>query len=393
MPPIQTGVHTLLATPKEYITGKRIGLLVNQTSVAADGLSSIHHFHNHSDYQLIKLFAPEHGLFGIDQDMAVIRDEVEPSTRIPVVSLYGNSVSSLTPNPSALDGIDTLIFDIQDVGSRYYTFVNTLANSMKICGKTGTTVVVCDRPNPINGVHVEGNLVDAKYRSFVGQFPIPNRHGMTVGELAKLFQKAFGISCDLKIAPMQGWKRELWFDQTGLPWIAPSPNIPTLNTAIVYPGMCLLEGTHLSEGRGTTQPFEIFGAPYIEPDFLANDLNQEKLPGVFFRPQYFKPMFQKWADEVCGGIQIWVTDREIFKPVLTSIAILRDAYQRYTNSFQWRSEAYEFVSDRPAIDLLYGNSQFRETLIQKSDPLWDIEASWEDDLKSFKKLRKEFLIY
>ena len=245
----------------------------------------------------------------------------------------------------------------------------------------------------INGVQVEGNLVDEKYRPFVGQFPIPNRHGMTVGELAKLFQKEFGIACDLTVIPMIGWERDIWFDQTGLPWIAPSPNMPTLNAATIYPGTCFFEGTNLSEGRGTTQPFELFGFPHIKPEVVANDLNREKLPGVFFRPQYFKPMFHKWAGQICGGIQIHVIDWNTFKPVLTGIAVLRTVYKRYPEEFHWRSEAYEYVSDHPAIDLLYGNSQLRETLIKSSDSLADIEGSWEGDLKSFRNLREEYLMY
>ena len=297
------------------------------------------------------------------------------------------------PNPETLENVDTLIYDIQDVGARYYTFTNTLANCMKICGETETAVVVCDRPNPINGVQVEGNLVAKAQRSLVGQFPIPNRHGMTTGELARLFWNHFDIECDLTIVQMDGWERNMWQDETQLPWIAPSPNMPTLDTATVYPGMCLLEGTHLSEGRGTTQPFELCGAPYIEAHELAGDLNKKNLPGVFFRPHYFKPSFQKWSNQVCGGIQVHVTEAQSFKSVLTGVAIVRAVAQRYPDQFQWRTEPYEFVSDRPAIDLLYGNPQLREILTQGPQSLEDIEESWKRELESFLTIRQEYLLY
>ena len=390
---IITGLDTLLTDPERYLHGQSVGLIANQTSVAGDHRHSIDHFKSHGWFSLKKIFAPEHGLYGIDQDMVKVNDNHDLASGVNVLSLYGDVENSLCPHPEQLANLDNLVFDIQDVGSRYYTFIYTLANCMEICRETGVQMVVCDRPNPINGVDVEGNLIDDKYRSFVGQYPIANRHGMTVGELAKMFNTTFGIACDLTVIPMRGWERSMWYNDTGLPWVAPSPNMPTLDTATVYPGMCLIEGTHLSEGRGTTLPFELVGAPYINPHKLADELKKEQLPGVHFRPHYFKPMFQKWNREVCGGVQLHVTDRNPFKPFLTGIAVIRAISRLYPEQFAWRTEPYEFVSDRLAIDLLYGNSTFRENIMNDDETLGTIEDSWNEDLEEFKKLRQEFLIY
>ena len=296
MKQVTLGLEKLLANPNEYLCGNTLGLVVNQTSLTSDGQSSIGKFHNNKSFKLKTILAPEHGVYGVDQDMALVTDETEPLSGLLVRSLYGADASSLTPSPSLLSGIDNLVFDIQDVGSRYYTFIYTLANCMKTCVESNTRMIVCDRPNPINGVTIEGNLVEKEFWSFVGQYPIPNRHGMTIGELAILFNEYFGIKCDLKVIPMEGWERPMWYDQTGLPWVSPSPNMPTLSTATVYPGMCLIEGTLLSEGRGTTIPFEQVGAPYIDAETLAKTLNKENLPGLFFRPQYFKPQFQNYCN-------------------------------------------------------------------------------------------------
>ena len=256
-------------------------------------------------------------------------------------------------------------------------------------------MIVCDRPNPINGVSLEGNLVATNYHSFVGQYPLPNRHAMTVGELALFFNHEVNIGCELKVVPMTDWSREQWYDETKLYWISPSPNIPTLDTALVYPGMCLIEGTQLSEGRGTTRPFENFGAPFIDPHKLSKKVQNEKdqLPGVIFRPHFFEPMFQKYKNKVCGGLQIHVTDRNQFKPLLTAIALLRSVIELYPNEFQWRTEPYEFVSDRLAIDLLYGNTDLRETILNDSFSLSNIEESWQEELDGFNKLRNNYLIY
>ena len=393
MSAIQTGLDVLLADPERYLSSKRVALAVNHTSMAGDHRHAIVHFHQQKDFKLQKLFAPEHGLYGVDQDMVGVAAGVEPLTGTSIHSLYGEDAASLVPEARLFEDIDTLVFDIQDIGSRYYTFIYTLANCMKTCQQAGVPVVVCDRPNPINGIQVEGNLVKEPWLSFVGQYPLPNRHGMTVGELARLFNEHFGIGCDLRVVAMVGWDRAMWYDQTGLVWVPPSPNMPTLATATVYPGMCLIEGTQLSEGRGTTLPFEQCGAPGIEAPRLSEALSAENLPGVVFRPQFFKPQFQKWAGETCQGVQLHLTDRGSFRPLITGIAVLRVISQQFPEAFQWRTEPYEFVSDRPAIDLLYGHPELRETLMTDATSLADIEATWQDDLKDFKKLRESFLIY
>jgi uncharacterized protein YbbC (DUF1343 family) len=327
--------------------------------------------------------------------MIHIPDEVDPISGLNIKSLYGKNEASLVPDPALLVGIDNLIFDIQDVGARYYTFIYTMANCMTICKDAGIRMVVCDRPNPINGNSVEGNLVGETWRSFVGQYPLPNRHGMTVGELAKLFNDYFNIHCDLKVVPMSGWSRDMWYDQTGMVWTSPSPNMPNLATAIVYPGMCMIEGTLLSEGRGTTLPFEQIGAPFIDPHKLVARLEKDSklLPGVQFRPKYFKPMFQKHAGEVCAGLQFHVTNREQFKPLLTTLALLRAIAEIYSKQLQWRTEPYEYVSDRLAIDLLYGNEKLRETIFSTNFSLTALENSWQEELTSFLEQRQEYMIY
>ena len=387
------GLEKLLANPSEYLCGSTLGLVANQTSLTCDGQFSIGQFHSNKSFKLKALLAPEHGIYGVNQDMALVADETDPLSGLLVQSLYGSDTSSLTPSPTLLNGIDNLVFDIQDVGSRYYTFIYTLANCMKTCAKSNTRMIVCDRPNPINGVAVEGNLVKKEFQSFVGQYPIPNRHGMTVGELAVLFNEYFGIKCDLKVIPMEGWERSMWYDQTGLPWVSPSPNMPTLSTATVYPGMCLIEGTLLSEGRGTTLPFEQVGAPYINAETLAKTLNKENLPGLFFRPQYFKPQFQKWSGTVCGGVQIHVTERNKMKPLATSITMLFSIKKLYPDDFSWRTEAYEFVNDRLAIDLLYGNQTLREAIETDTLSINNLKSAWEEDIKIFSPQREACLIY
>ena len=393
MKQVTPGLEKLLANPNEYLCGTTLGLVVNQTSLSSDGQFSISQFHNNKSFKLKTILAPEHGIYGVDQDMVLVADETEPLSGLLVRSLYGTDTSSLTPSPSLLNGIDNLVFDIQDVGSRYYTFIYTLANCMKTCVESNTRMIVCDRPNPINGVTIEGNLVEKEFRSFVGQYPIPNRHGMTIGELAILFNEYFGIKCDLKVIPMEGWERSMWYDQTGLPWVSPSPNMPTLSTATVYPGMCLIEGTLLSEGRGTTIPFEQVGAPYIDAETLAKTLNKENLPGLFFRPHYFKPQFQKWSGTVCGGVQLHVIERNKIKPLVTSITLLSSIKKLYPDDFSWRKEAYEFVNDRLAIDLLYGNQTLREAIESDTLSINNLESAWEEDIKVFSSHREACLIY
>ena len=339
-----------------------------------------------------RLFGPEHGIRGCAQDMESVSSQLDPFTGIPTVSLYGSSYESLAPNPATLKNLDCLIVDLQDVGSRYYTFVNTMAMAITACAKANIEVWILDRPNPIGG-QTEGNLVTEGYHSFVGYLPIPNRHWMTIGELARYILDRTNIPQKLvKIIDMEGWRRSMWFDETLINWVAPSPNMPTLQTATVYPGMCLLEGTNLSEGRGTTQPFELFGAPYINAPELVACLKEYNLPGVQFRPAQFVPKFQKWVDQTCEGAQLHIINRDIFCPVLTGFTILHGVKKLYPQTFAWREEVYEFVDNTLAIDLLLGEPLLRH-VIEDSGPTEEIQKHFIRKAASFKKEIRPYLVY
>ena len=386
---VKTGLEVLLEERPSRLKGARIALIANPASVDSRLDHAIDLFYARKDFRLMLILGPEHGARGEAQDQIEIGDSSDEATGLPVYSVYGES---LIPAPGMIRDVDTLVFDLQDVGSRYYTYIYTMAYAMKACARDGKRMVVLDRPNPINGIVVQGNVLDLRYRSFVGLYPFPVRHGMTSGELALLMNKEFHIECNLEVVAMQGWRRSMWFDRTGLPWVNPSPNMPTLETATVYPGGCLIEGTNLSEGRGTTRPFEFIGAPYIQPRSLVETLEQEGLRGVRFRPLYFQPVFNKWAGELCGGIQVHVTEREFFDPFLTYIAIIRAASRLYPDRFKWRSPPYEYEREKLPIDILCGTSRVREQ-IEAGRSLKEIKMSWQKELAAFKKLRRKYLIY
>jgi uncharacterized protein YbbC (DUF1343 family) len=293
-----------------------------------------------------------------------------------------------------LRDIDVLVFDIQGVGSRYYTYIWSLILSMKVCAKLGIEVVVLDRPNPLGGdaADVEGPLVRSGFESFVGLYPVATRHSLTPGEEARYVNEEHAIGCKLSVVKMDGWRRHMHFEQTGLPWVLPSPNMPTVDTAFVYPGMCLVEGTELSEGRGSTRPFEIAGAPYIDPWRLAPALAELDLPGAAFRPLVFRPTFHKFAGQPCGGVQIHVTDRRTFKSLRTGVAFLHTIARLWPSEFKWRNRTYEFVKDKPAIDLLAGSTALREQ-IERGTPLGEIVDSWRADEETFRKRRQKYLLY
>jgi uncharacterized protein YbbC (DUF1343 family) len=292
-----------------------------------------------------------------------------------------------------LKNVDLMVIDLQDVGARYYTFIWTMELCMQACLEQGKSVVVLDRPNPLGGVVSEGTVLDLRYSSFVGNRPLPVRHGMTVGEIARYLKVAHYPSLDLHVIPMEGWKRKMWFDETGLPWVMPSPNMPTLDTAIVYPGICLLEGTLLSEGRGTTRPFEIFGAPFIDPYSLVKRLREFKLPGVVFRPLSFEPTFQKHHCRLCCGAHIHVMDRERFKPFKTGVAVLKAIHDLYPGHFQWKNPPYEYESEKMPVDILAGNDWLRKG-IEKGEDLERMEARWQEEcLRFHKTVRRRFLMY
>ena len=315
--------------------------------------------HRHPDVDLRRLFGPEHGLRGSAQDMVGVADDTDAATGLTAVSLYGTTLQSLSPTPEQLAGLDVLLFDIQDVGARYYTYAATMALCMRAAGAGGIKVVVLDRPNPIGGTAVEGGGLDEGLENFCGLYPVPQRHGLTLGELAKLYNDTFGIGCELDVVPCEGWSRSAYFDECGLPWVMPSPNMPTPDTALVYPGMCLLEGTNLSEGRGTTR---LFGAPFIGGDALAEELRRWDLPGVRFRPCVVEPAFHKFRGERCGALQLHVTDRDAFEPYRTGLAVLVAVRRLWPESFAWRTEPYEFRDDVPAIDLLTGRPAVRQAI-------------------------------
>jgi len=334
--------------------GARIGVLLHPASVSSklEHASRILERHNNDLFRLAAFFGPQHGFLGQTQDNMVEWKSYEhPRLHIPVYSLYGEHRE---PTAEMLKGLDVLFVDLQDVGARYYTFIWTMYLCMRACEEQGVAVVVLDRPNPINGVMTEGPMLDMNYKSFVGMHCIPVRHGKTIAELAQQFRDGAFPKCELSILRMKNWKRQMWFDQTGLPWVMPSPNMPTLHTATVYPGMCLLEGTNISEGRGTTRPFEIFGAPFINAENLCSKLNALNLPGVFFRENYFQPTFHKFADKLCGGAQIHVADRDEFRPFLTGVEIIKRIRKMYPEEFQWKQPPYEYEWKRLPIEVLIG---------------------------------------
>jgi len=338
----------------EKFRGARIGALLHPASVSSrlEHASRILERYNDDLFRLAAFFGPQHGFLGQTQDNMVEWKSYEhPRLHIPVYSLYGEHRE---PTTEMLNGLDVLLVDLQDIGVRYYTFIWTMYVCMRACEKIGAAVVVLDRPNPINGVTTEGPVVNANYKSFVGMHSIPVRHGRTIGELAQQFRDEAFPKCELSILAMKNWERQMWFDQTGLPWVMPSPNMATLHTATVYSGLCLLEGTNISEGRGTTRPFEIFGAPFIDAERLCNELNKLKLPGAFFRENYFQPTFHKFDGELCGGAQIHVTDRDEFRPFLTGVEIINHIRKMYPEQFQWKQPPYEYEWKRLPIEILIG---------------------------------------
>lgn len=393
MSKVKTGLDVWVEQGFSALKGKRVGAIVNPTSVDS-------RFHHLADLlaktpgvTLSALFGPEHGIRGEAQYMVPVDDvSRDRRTGVPVYSLYGHTYESLSPRAEWLKGLDALVFDIQDVGSRYYTYVYTMALAMKVAGQVGVRFYVLDRPNPINGVTVEGNLVGKGYESFVGLYPLPNRHGMTAGELARFFNDTQGFGCDLVVVPCEGWRREMYWSDTGLPFINPSPNMPTPDTALVYPGMCQGEGTTVSEGRGTCRPFEQFGAPWVDTDALMARLGKEQLPGVAFRPVGFTPTFDKYKGESCNGLFIHVTDRSTFQPLRTGLAIFQALHDVGPGKFGWREHAYEFVEDVPAFDLLCGTDQVRRG-IEAGWPLERLMEGFSAQAEAFLKQRQAYLLY
>lgn len=383
------GIERLLTSERRLVDGRTVGLLCNPASVDRRFRHSADMLFEDGGLKLAAIFGPQHGFRADLQDNMIetphSRDE---RRRVPVFSLYSEVRE---PSADMLKGLDALVVDIQDVGTRVYTFIYTLANCMRAAARHGIPVIVCDRPNPINGVDVEGNLLDERFASFVGQFPIPMRHGMTVAELAQLFNTAFAIGAELHVVPMDGWQREMFYDETTLPWIMPSPNIPTLDSAIVYPGAVLFEGTLLSEGRGTTRPFELIGAPWIDGERLAEAMNARELPGIHFRPAFFEPTFQKHAKQTCGGCQLHVVDRAAFRPVRTSVELIDEFRRQSPSRFAWREPPYEYEHTKMPIDILSGSDQLRAGVA--AGTVRELVEGWGVHEEAFRRLRSSFLLY
>ncbi len=386
---VASGLERLLDDDR-VLRGRRVGLIANPTAVDAELRHAADLLAARDGIRLVSLFGPEHGVRGDAQDMIGVGAAVDGRTGLPVHSLYGHDAASLAPTPAMLDDLDVVVFDVQDVGSRYYTFVWTMVLAMRACARAGKSVVVLDRPNPIGGALVEGGEIAPGFDSFVGLVSCPNRHGLTAGEIARWRAAEERLDLDLHVVTMAGWRRDMTFADTGLPWVMPSPNMPTVDTALVYPGMCLVEGTELSEGRGTTRPFELAGAPELDGHALADVL--APLPGARFRPATFTPTFQKHAGRPCGGVQIHVTDARAFRPYLTGVAWLLAARQLLGDRFAWRTRAYEFVDAIPAIDLLAGSADVRE-MIDAGAALADIAATWAPAERAFLDARAGYLLY
>ena len=381
---VRSGLEVLLADGSTLLAGKRIGLVTNPTSVDGRLRSAVDLLRSNGRMQLVALFAPEHGIRGEAQAGALIADTVDQRSGLPVHSLYG---ATRKPTPAALAELDAIVFDIQDVGARFATYISTLALVLEAAADVGTLAVVLDRPNPLNGVDVEGGSLAEGFASFVGMYAAPIRHGLTMGELARLFAVERGLPRPTIVA-MEGWKRELWFDETGLPWVQPSPNLPTLDAVTLYPGTCLVEGTSVSEGRGTTRPFELVGAPWIDPFALAEDLGARRIPGVRFRPVYFTPTFSKHAGVSCGGVQVHVVDRLALRPVALGLHLLVALRSQDPRSFSWRQNS----DGRYVIDLLYGTDRLRRSM-EEGLSASDLAAASAADVADFERRRADVLLY
>jgi uncharacterized protein YbbC (DUF1343 family) len=387
---VTLGIDRLLGPDRGLVAGRRVGLVSNPASIDAEFRHSADRLLDDGEVRLAALFGPQHGFRSDVQDnMIETPHAADPRRRVPIYSLYSETRE---PTPDMLVGLDALVIDLQDVGTRVYTYIYTMANCMRAAARHGVRVIVCDRPNPIGGEAIEGPLLDPAYASFVGQYPMPLRHGMTIGEIARLFNDAFGIGASLDVVPLEGWRRSRYFDQTQLPWVIPSPNLPTLDSAIVYPGAVLFEGTMVSEGRGTTRPFELIGAPYADAERLAAAMNARGLPGVRFRPAVFEPTFQKHAKQTCGGCQIHVRDRDTFRPVRTAVELIAEFRRQAPTRFAWREPPYEYEHDKQPIDILYGSDRLRQT-VDAGEDVAELVASWTRDEEDFRRSREAYLLY
>ena len=389
---VKLGIDRFAENPKSFVGEERVALLCHAASVD-QSYTHLTQIASAAQLNVVRCFGPEHGIWADAQDMEAVEEEgIEPNTGAPVSSMYGKTVDKLTPHASLLHDVETLIIDLQDVGSRYYTYIYTATLCAKVCAQTGTRVLILDRPNPLGGIDIEGGMTHRDYSSFVGMWPLPNRHGMTLGEVVSLLNTREGFNADIEVIEVQGWTRDQLLYQTGQRWVLPSPNMRSFEAMMVYPGMCLIEGTEMSEARGTTKPFEWVGAGYIDPFKWAQALNHLDLPGICFRPLYYKPTFHKWAHQTIGGVELHLTNPHTLQPLRVGLHLLSVTRQMYGDALLWRKEAYEYVEDKPAIDLLLGGAQGREVIDSGGDidALW---MEWNAQSEGFREERMPYLRY
>ncbi|MBI4820680.1 MAG: DUF1343 domain-containing protein [Deltaproteobacteria bacterium] len=393
---VSTGIDALVRENFARLRGKRVGLVAHPASVDA----RLHHTLDlmvEAKLNLVALFGPEHGITGEAQDMEHVLEAehaTDPRTGARLYSLYGSRVESLKPTREMLDGLDVVVVDLQDIGARYYTFAATMGYVMEVAAEANVPVMVLDRPNPLGGREqdVEGPRIDSGFESFVGAYDLPIRHGLTMGEYASLVRESEKLNVELEVVKLEGWRRDLDFEATKLPWVLPSPNMPTVDTAWIYPGQCLLEGTNLSEGRGTTRPFELCGAPYLDGNAWAELAQKSAGPGIVLRPTFVRPTFHKWAKHRCGAVQLHVTDRWVVRSVAVTLSLLSAALRLAPKDFRWRTEVYEFVGDRLAIDLLFGSDRPRRAL-EAGESVTEVCASFRSDEDAFRERRRSHLLY
>ena len=387
---VRSGLERFVEKPPKWASNTRLGLLCNPASVDRMFNHARLLIHRRLPGRLTALYSPQHGFFAEKQDnMIESANRQDPVLKLPVYSLYAKT---RIPTAEILDPIDVLLVDLQDVGTRVYTFIYTLSYCLEAAAAMNKKVVVFDRPNPINGVAVEGNCLKPEWRSFVGRFPLPMRHGLTIGELARLFNEHFQIGCDLEVIQMEGWRRSMFYQQTGLPWVPPSPNLPSPVSAMVYPGQVIWEGTNVSEGRGTTQPFELFGAPYIDPQKIRATVGDGSIPGIILREVVFEPTANKWQAQPCRGFQIHVIDPYEFRPYETSLQLLQAVIFHHKEAFNWKSPPYEYERKKMPIDLIIGDGKIRRRL-ENLEPVEMIIKSWQAGLQEFITVSQKFHLY
>jgi len=391
---VDIGLEKLVLQDFSILKSRRIGLLCNQASIDKNFSHAIDAFlkaHQKNIINFNSVFGPQHGLWGHTQDNMIEWEGgfKDTKTGLKIFSLYGKHRK---PTEEMLDDTDTLVVDLQDVGARYYTFIWTMGLCMEACSEYGKEIVVLDRPNPIGGTQMEGPMLNKGFRSFVGWHSLPVRHGLTIAEIAQYFKRRFYPKLSLQVVAMEGWNRDMYFEDTDLPWAVPSPNMPIPETALLYPGICLLEATNISEGRGTTRPFEIFGAPWMDSDKFAKIMNKKNLPGVVFRPFQFQPTFNKYSGELCEGCFIHVTDRKSYKPFYMAITLITEAHKHCRGNFGWKKPPYEYEYEKMPFDILVGNNWLRK-MIERDDTVSDMETRWSSELQEFLPTVSENYLY